>query len=1069
MKTDNKDLLVAEITCVRIGDQLVELTYTGGKSRFSIASAYEFVAKGSGEKYVLKMYDAEDGQNNETTVLKQVNQLFQTEGIFESSPPKQMGYMPVPVVVADTHDAFNDEFMRAFNPNALKVQLQTSARGQSCERGLPVPMADRLKIAIELAKLLRLCARAKIAYVDIKPLEHVFWSVTERGRLEITLIDWGNARADATSTQLVDDIRKFCMFLPELIYGKKMLDLSNKGKFEYPIQKENDRRLISLLGQLSFNTNNPPLTQKYAQLVGDLVAGALNDIRLQAKVVDVWDDVLRILFEAQSAFERDGAIVSWETLRRDAETMITNDPEPYQGRDFRKLLDPRLTSLASYRAWLIPAIRFIQLWYGKIDLIPQRGFDDCVELILKNDPAGLKTAFEKLQGVIRSKFGRMTSRSEFMEPLLESLDQCADVIQSWEFMREIEQDTMSTGVFQVTFSTSNLRVIDPLLADAYRRQSKKNNDADPMTGTRPLTPDRPKHDASGEIVSSRAVTREPLVREEQAAENALAVVDEGTDDATGGLPPSFTRRINQLLDVYENLKRFSHLANVDFFRDLNDFLLEFRDYSTEATERLEPIFTGMIAETDRWIDGINPDRFLVPDAFLNSIDWIQTLSSGIESTRLNYAGTKMTLLEIFQDKLYTCQIDIARAGNASLELRQNPALRDLLGRIKMLRKKLDNENLLKFRRLLAERDYGAVQQIIDDHYIEFPEMYERLRAELNFQERNDEDQKVLSVINTVVNDLYHNSGNLETSKFFKNQGNVPYISQRLADYRQRNAQLIDIQDELIRTKNLAVEAKTVGSDGKKLSAMAIVIMVIVLLLSLVLLVSSMTKNFATTQMISRLERQMAQYQQTNEALVREAAATPIILIATDVPEPTQSQQTTVVALADSVDALVPEPLPTDPAPTEIPAAEMTADALLSPADRHLKALLGQQVKFTLSGNMPLYGDDELNPAGQIGTITDYAQDVSGKLLAYNEKAVNLEITFNIYKDQVSESTQKNVKYGTNIRRYSDTPGNTPLVFITLIDCVLVEPIQNCTVEATSFCHGTFSLWIERSQIENSIK
>ena len=60
-----------------------------------------------------------------------------------------------------------------------------------------------------------------------------------------------HARIDATTTQLVDDIRKFCTFLPELIYGKKTLDLTNNGKYEYPIQKENDRRLISLLGQLS--------------------------------------------------------------------------------------------------------------------------------------------------------------------------------------------------------------------------------------------------------------------------------------------------------------------------------------------------------------------------------------------------------------------------------------------------------------------------------------------------------------------------------------------------------------------------------------------------------------------------------------------------------------------------------------------------------------------------------------------------------------------------------------------------------------------------------------------------
>ena len=106
-------------------------------------------------------------------------------------------------------------------------------------------------------------------------------------------------------------------------------------------------------------------------------------------------------------------------------------------------------------------MRFIQTWYGKIDLIPQRGFDDCSERILANDPTGLQDAFTKVGGVIRAKFNRMTLRSDFSETLLESLTHCADVIQAWEFMKEIEDDKMSSGVFQVTFSTSNLRVIDP--------------------------------------------------------------------------------------------------------------------------------------------------------------------------------------------------------------------------------------------------------------------------------------------------------------------------------------------------------------------------------------------------------------------------------------------------------------------------------------------------------------------------------------------------------------------------------------------------------------------------------
>lgn len=1046
MKTEKIDQFISEISSVRIGDRTVELTYTGGKSRINTAFAYEFVAQESGEKYILKIYEAVEGFNNETNVLKQVNQLFRTESILESGAAKQMGYMPVPVVVADSIEAFNDEFVRAVDPSEYKVLLQTAARGKSCEKELPESPADRLKIVVELAKLLRLCSRTKISYVDVKPLEHVFWVESPPDRIEITLIDWGNARTDAATTQMVDDIRKFCMFIPELIYGKKMLDLSNKGKYEYPIQKENDRRLIPMLGQLSFNTNNPPLTQKYAQLIGDLVAGSLNDIRMQAKIVDVWDDILRILFAAQSAFEREnGAILSWESLQRDAENTFGLDADVFRSKDFRRLCEPRMISLASYRSWLMPTMRFIQTWYGKIDLIPQRGFEECMERIVANDPSGLKEKFEKVCGVIRAKFNRMTLRSEFSETLLESLDQCADVIQAWEFMKEIEADRMSTGVFQVTFSTSNLRVIDPLLADAYRKQTRHSAE---VTAKRDPVPEpEPEH-----VLATEAVIEGEIVAVES---KPLAP------------PPAFVRRSLQLLDVYMNLKRFSHLANVDFFKDLSDFIAEFQEFSGEIAVRLAPIFEGMLNETDQWIDGINPDRFIIPDAFLNSVDWLQSLPAAVENLQIAQHGTEMSLFEAFQDKLYTCQIDLARAGNASLELRQNPALRDSIGRIKMLRKKLDNENMIRFRRLLQEHDYGSVQQIIDDHYIEFPEMYERLRGEMAFQERNDEDQRTLAIINTVVNDLYHNSGNLETGKLLKNQGNIPYISQRLSDYRMRNAQLVEVQTELMNTKDFAMRAAKTIQEGKRLTTLTVLIAAVVMVLGIALLVMSMTRNVTQTQLISRLERQISEYQLTNEAMaMRQMEMTPVILVATQAP--TEAPPVAAVPEQPAAEAapVVEEPNQPEAEPT---AAAEIDDPSLSPADRHLKAIVGQQVRFTLSGNMELFGDADLNPQLQIGTVTDFANDVGGKLIEFTDKAVHLEIPFNIFKNQVSSSTQMNVLRGTNIRRYSDTPGNTPLVFITAIDIVLTEPIKNCTESDSSFCHGTFSIWVDRSKIESSIK
>lgn len=71
-------------------------------------------------------------------------------------------------------DKFNVEFMRMLDRNRFTVQLQTAGKGIPCEKQLPDSLKDRVAIALDFAKILRTCAKNKIAYVDIKPLEHLF-------------------------------------------------------------------------------------------------------------------------------------------------------------------------------------------------------------------------------------------------------------------------------------------------------------------------------------------------------------------------------------------------------------------------------------------------------------------------------------------------------------------------------------------------------------------------------------------------------------------------------------------------------------------------------------------------------------------------------------------------------------------------------------------------------------------------------------------------------------------------------------------------------------------------------
>ncbi len=369
MKIDNLETIIKTLNQVRFRDKVIPLAFTGGQSSGGFTAAFEFVNPDTDEKYFLKIVEIEEGMTDEIAVLGKINQIFRNEILSEPDAAKRLNYMPVPEILADDPDRFNVEFMRALDRSRFKVQLQTAGEGTPAEKQLPDTLDERLRIAVDLAKTLRTCAKNRIAYVDIKPLEHIFW-VNRENRLQITLIDWGISRTNASSFLLIDDIRKFCLYLPELIYGRKMLDLVNQGKFEYPIQKENDRVLVRLLGLLSFNTNVPPLNQKFALLIGDLLTGAVNDARILNRCVDVWDDILRVLAEAQDLLKNDiKKVVSWESLRKEAETLISKDPQAFLAKDFQKCLDPRLISLASYQAWLLPAIRFLQIWYGRIDLI----------------------------------------------------------------------------------------------------------------------------------------------------------------------------------------------------------------------------------------------------------------------------------------------------------------------------------------------------------------------------------------------------------------------------------------------------------------------------------------------------------------------------------------------------------------------------------------------------------------------------------------------------------------------------------------------------------------------------
>ena len=397
------DQMINTITSVNDRTKMIPLKYTGLNKKGGSTLAYEFENPETKERYFLKITPNEDNGGGELRVLPKVNQLFKNEVLTEPDAIKRLGYIPVPTIVTDDPARFNSEFSNLFNPEENLVQLQTAAAGEHAERQLPDSVTDRLSILLAFAKLLRTCAKNKIAYVDIKPLEHLFWS-RQAGQIRITLIDWGIARANAEPAMLADDIRKFCLMMPEVIYGKKMADLQYRGKLTYPIQTEDRSALTPLLSTFTFNSELPPLSSEYAALISDLLSGSLNELRVQNRCVTIWDGIITALDQARLGTQNGSADAreNGDALRARAEAALKQNAP----RDLAGALPMRQMTLSGHGAWIAAALRFTQGWYGRIDLIPHIEFDLTVKAVADKDIAGAQNSYGRLLEIIKNKLAQ---------------------------------------------------------------------------------------------------------------------------------------------------------------------------------------------------------------------------------------------------------------------------------------------------------------------------------------------------------------------------------------------------------------------------------------------------------------------------------------------------------------------------------------------------------------------------------------------------------------------------------------------------------------------------------------
>lgn len=191
------------------------------------------------------------------------------------------------------------------------------------------------------------------------------------------------------------------------------------------------------------------------------------------------------------------------------------------------------------------------------------------------------------------------------------------------------------------------------------------------------------------------------------------------------------------------------------------------------------------------------------------------------------------------------------------------------------------------------------------------------------------------------------------------------------------------------------------------------------------------------------------------SIAQTAAVQPVFptAVPTDIPTPTM-----IPTLAPVVEeeAVIQRDLPV---PTDVPT--------LSAADARLEGMMSRNVTLNLNAATELYSSPSLST--RLGQVYSYNHPISGRIVSYDERTVNMEVTFNIGRSQISMGNNVDVNTQTYIRLYSNVASETQPIFITSGPVTLAAPATDCTDSAQSFCHGTFSIWLDRAVVEGNLQ
>lgn len=1050
------DEMIKSITSVNDKSRNLPLKYTGLNKKGGSTLAYEFENTETKERYYLKITPNEDNGGGELRVLPKVNQLFKNEVLSEPDALKRLGYIPVPTIITDDPTRFNPEFSNLFKPEESLLQLQTAAVGTHSERELPESITDRLSILLSFAKLLRTCAKNKIAYVDIKPLEHLFWE-KHAGQIRITLIDWGIARANAEPALLADDIRKFCVMIPEVIYGKKMADLQYRSKLTYPIQSENRTALIPLLSTFSFNSELPPLSTEFAALISDLLSGSLNELRVQNRCVSIWDSIITALDQArlQTQSSTGDAHDNTDILNQRAETALSQN----QPRDLSTALTIRQLSISSHPAWIITALRFTQAWYSRVDLIPHIEFDLTVKALTEKDIPGAINTFDRLRTIIKNKLSQGQTQPDLREHINVYVDTIGQALQAWDYLDRYQRKQLTDAQLLQELSTSTLRVSDTILSDLY--YGIKEGEAPAKLTEEPKPQALAEPEKVPELPEAEKKTEEKAPQEEMPATEEKPAPELAADPIDPLIENTIKTAKNLKLEA-DRTDNFNMLRPTGFFQRLNDFCMNRNAFDKpEVRTHLDPLLLTIVDKIDLWSQNIRPEKYFVTQEAVDSIDWVQNVSPIVYTCPVKYEGRDMVLGNIVKSKLSEIFQSIYYSLAKEQTAGEPPEILQKIGQIKILRKRLDMENLTYIRSLIDRGEFEAANQVINLHYSESPYTFDQLNNEIAMKRKEQADQKTLAVIDSVLNDLSSNDTKMETARFLNSQKSAAMVSDRFFSFKNRGTQLFDLQDELSRTKNAVQEQRKTIHSMRLISVGALLAAILTVGIAAFLLLSSMKKNTELQNRMEAIGTAVAVNQSDSMGMMQAIAQTAAVQpefptpMPTDIPTPTMIPTTAPVVEEVGLDEPIIERLP-----------EATATPAMSAADLRLEGMKGQPVTLTLDDRTQFYTSDTLT--SQLGTIWTRNRPLTGRLVGYNDRAINIEVSFNIGRSRIATSNDMDVNSQTYIRLYSNVPSETEPVFVTSNVVPLASPATDCTDTAQSFCHGTFSIWLDRTMAESNV-